>query len=251
MWILGNLRAWRAILLICAVSCAPTRIEAAELNSPGAVDGAGADEPFGLSTAAITSGPLLEKWLRVEREVANEQQVLKICEHDPASCPSQPAREFLAIVDSARSLEGRAQLGEINRAINLKIKSMSDMALYGVEDVWSSPLATFATGAGDCEDYAIAKFVALQDAGVAADDLRIVILRHDILEEDHAVVAARLNGNWVMLDNLHMIMVEDQNVRGYHPIFLLDQNGVKLYLDAPSIPKGSRGSARAVGQILH
>jgi predicted transglutaminase-like cysteine proteinase len=125
------------------------------------------------------------------------------------------------------------------------------MALYGVEDVWSSPLATFATGAGDCEDYAIAKFVALQDAGVAADDLRIVILRHDILEEDHAVVAARLNGNWVMLDNLHMIMVEDQNVRGYHPIFLLDQNGVKLYLDAPPIPKGSRGSERAVGQILH
>jgi predicted transglutaminase-like cysteine proteinase len=247
MWILGNLRAWRAILLICALSCAPAGIEAAELNSSGALDGA--NEPFRLSTAAITSGPLLEKWLRVEREVANEQQVLKICEHDPASCPSQPAREFLAIVDSARSLEGRAQLGEINRAINLKIKSKSDIALYGVEDVWSSPLATFATGAGDCEDYAIAKYVALQEAGVAVDDLRIVVLRHDILEEDHAVVAARLDGNWLMLDNLHMVMVEDQNVRGYHPLFLIDRNGVKLYFDEPSNPEASRGYDRPVGQI--
>jgi predicted transglutaminase-like cysteine proteinase len=68
-------------------------------------------------------------------------------------------------------------------------------------------------GAGDCEDYAIAKFVALQEAGVSADDLRIVILQDDIRKEYHAVVAARLDGNWLMLDNLHMIMVEDQQVR--------------------------------------
>jgi predicted transglutaminase-like cysteine proteinase len=249
MWRLGNLRAWRAVLLLCALSCAPAGVHAAPLNSPGAVDGAGADVPFGLSTAAISSGPMLQKWLGVERDVASEQQVLKICEQDRASCPSEPAREFLAIVDSAKTLQGRARLGEINRAINLKIKSMSDMALYGLEDVWSSPLATFAAGAGDCEDYAIAKFVALQQAGVAADDLRIVVLRHDILDEDHAVVAARLDGNWLMLDNLHMMMVEDQNVRGYHPLFLIDRNGVKLYFDKPN-PEGSRGYDRPVGQIL-
>ena len=41
---------------------------------------------------------------------------------------------------------------------------------------------TFNTGAGDCEDYAIAKYVALQTAGISAEDLRIVVvhgrLRH-------------------------------------------------------------------------
>jgi predicted transglutaminase-like cysteine proteinase len=30
------------------------------------------------------------------------------------------------------------------------------------------PLATFATAQGDCEDYAIAKYVALQEAGFHA-----------------------------------------------------------------------------------
>jgi len=125
------------------------------------------------------------------------------------------------------------------------------LALYGVEDVWSSPLATFANGAGDCEDYAIAKFIALQNVGVSADDLRIVILRDDIREEDHAVVAARLDGNWLMLDNLHMTMVEDQQVRNHHPLFLIDHTGVKLYLCTPSISNESRGFERAVGQILH
>ncbi len=142
--------------------------------------------------------------------------------------------------------EGALELGEINRAINLKIKPKSDLALYGTDDVWSSPLATLAIGAGDCEDYAIAKFVALQEAGVSADDLRIVILRDDIRKEYHAVVAARLDGNWLVLDNRHMVMVEDQQMRQYHPVLLIDHDGVKLYSDTP---EGSRGFERGVSQI--
>jgi hypothetical protein len=46
-----------------------------------------------------------------------------------------------------------------------------------------------------------------------------------------------------------MVMVEDQNVRGYHPLFLIDRNGVKLYFDEPSNPEASRGYDRPVGQI--
>ena len=75
-----------------------------------------------------------------------------MCEENRASCQSQAALQFLAIVDSGRRLEGRARLGEINRAINLKLKLTSDLALYGAADVWSPPLATFAIGGGDCED---------------------------------------------------------------------------------------------------
>jgi predicted transglutaminase-like cysteine proteinase len=252
----GSSRTWRAIAVAWGLSliCLPTELIAGSVNSPGMVEAASrSKEPFGISTAKVTTGALLEKWLVVEREIDAERLALKICEENRASCRSQAALEFLAIVDSGRILDGRAQLGEINRAINLKIKPMSDLALYGTEDFWSSPLATFAKGAGDCEDYAIAKFVALQEAGISADDLRIVILRDDIREEDHAVVAARLNGRWLMLDNLHMIMVADQQVRDYyHPIFLIDRDGVKRYFGASSTSEGSRGYEPAVGQtILH
>src|SRR4051794_32439862 len=249
---IGNLRAWRAILLAWGLSliCLPTNLVAAPLNSPGSADQAArSDEPFGLSTAPVTTGAVLDKWLGVEREVNDERLVLRMCEENRASCQSQPALEFLAIVDSGRILDGRARLGEINRAINLKLKPKSDLALYGAEDVWSPPLATFSMGAGDCEDYAIAKFVALQAAGVSADDLRIVILRDDHREEDHAVVAARLDGKWLMLDNRHMVLVEDQLMRRYRPVFLVDRDGVKLYSDTPAIAEGPRGAERAIGQI--
>jgi len=129
---------------------------------------------------------------------------------------------------------------------------MSDLALYGEEDFWSPPLATFAVGAGDCEDYAIAKFVALQEAGVSAVDLRIVVLRDDIRKEDHAAVAARLDGNWLMLDNRHMVMPEDRLVRKYYrPIFLIDRSGVRRYSSSSSASDGSRGHERVLGQLLH
>ena len=249
---IGNSSALRAILLAWGLSLifSPMHLMAAPLNSPGSVDRADrSDEPFGLSTATVTRGAVLEKWLNVEREIDDERLVLRVCEENRASCQSPTALQFLAIVDSGRALGGRARIGEINRAINLKLKPKSDLALYGTDDVWSAPLATLAIGAGDCEDYAIAKFVALQEAGVSPDDLRIVILRDDRREEDHAVVAARLDGNWLMLDNRHMVMVEDQQVRRYRPVFLVDRDGVKLYSDTPYLAEGSRRPERAIGQI--
>jgi len=250
MWRLAVPGAWRAVLLVLELSLAlsPTELIAGTLASP--VDRA--DQPFGVSTSRVTAGTLLEKWLDVEREVDDERRVLRLCDQHRASCQSRTALQFLAIIDGARSLEGRARLGEINRAVNLKIRPMSDLALYGAEDVWSPPLATLARGAGDCEDYAIAKFVALQEAGVPADDLRIVLLRDDVRDEDHAVVAARLDGNWLLLDNLHMAMAGDQQVRDYYrPTFLLDRDGVKRYAGASSGTAGARGNERAVGQIPH
>jgi predicted transglutaminase-like cysteine proteinase len=110
---------------------------------------------------------------------------------------------------------------------------MSDLAQYGEIDVWSSPLLTFTTGRGDCEDYAIAKFVALHQAGVSPEDLRIVIMHDSIRGEDHAVAAARLNGHWLTLDNRHMAIVEDADIRNYRPLYVIDQYGVMQYVDAP------------------
>jgi len=112
---------------------------------------------------------------------------------------------------------------------------VSDQAQYGEIDVWSSPLATFGHGAGDCEDYAIAKFVALRQAGISPDDVRILIMRDTVRGEDHAVTAARLDGHWLTLDNRRMAMIEDADIRNYRPLFVIDQNGVMKYSEAPQL----------------
>ena len=121
-------------------------------------------------------GGLAAKWQGVAHKLDDERVQLALCDGDRENCASDAALRLLSIVDAGRQREGRARLGEINRAINLAIRPMSDLAQFGQEDVWSSPLATFYRGAGDCEDYAIAKFAALRMAGIASEDLRIVVL---------------------------------------------------------------------------
>jgi predicted transglutaminase-like cysteine proteinase len=221
-------------------------LKAGTLLSPGpaALVGKSA-EPFGLFATVLTDGGLRDKWLGVQHRLDDEMVQLALCDGDRERCVSPAALRFLAIVDAARAREGRARLGEINRAINLAIRPMSDLAQHGQIDVWSSPLVTFASGAGDCEDYAIAKFVALRQAGISPDDLRIVVMRDTIYGEDHAIAAARLDGHWLTLDNRRMAMVEDADVRNYRPTFVVDQYGVMQYAGTP-LPAEGPARDRAV-----
>ena len=81
--------------------------------------------------------------------------------------------------------------------------------------------------------------MALRRAGIAPDDIRIVVLHDTIHGENHAVAAARLDGRWLMLDNRRMAMVEDSDVRNYQPTFVIDQHGVMRYADAPLLADAS------------
>ena len=229
-------RALRAVVVACGMAWfgPAAELSAATLNSPDASNPIERSaEPFGLFASHLAGGGLLVKWQGVQRRLDDEMVQLALCEGDPDRCASPAALQFLAIIDVARGRDGRARLGEINRAINLAIRPMGDLEQYGQIDVWSSPLATLARGAGDCEDYAIAKFIALQRAGISPDDLRIVIMRDTIRGEDHAVAAARLDGHWLTLDNRRMAMVEDAQVRNYRPLFVIDRERVMRYVDGP------------------
>jgi predicted transglutaminase-like cysteine proteinase len=256
MGISGYSHAWRAVVLAWGMAWfgPAADLSAGALDPTASLEPAGRSaEPFGLFASALSYGGLREKWLGVERKLDDERVQLALCDGDRDRCASPAALQFLAIVENARARDGRARLGEINRAINLAIRSMSDMAQHGAIDVWSSPLVTFTNGAGDCEDYAIAKFVALREAGISPDDLRIVIMRDTISGEDHAVAAARLDGHWLMLDNRRMAMVEDAHVRNYRPLFVIDQTGVMQYMDAPllaNLPPRDPASSVAVNLVV-
>jgi predicted transglutaminase-like cysteine proteinase len=224
--------AMGAVLVACSLACfgPAADLQAGALLSPDAPTLVRKSaEPFGLLAFALPDGALHRKWLGVQRGLDDERVQLALCDSDRNHCASTAALQFLAIVDSARERDGRARLGEINRAINLAIRPMSDLPQYGEIDVWSSPLATFYRGAGDCEDYAIAKFVALRLAGISPNDLRIVVMRNIILGEDHAVAAVRLDGHWMMLDNQRMAMVEDAYIRNHRPLFVIGQTGIYKY----------------------
>jgi predicted transglutaminase-like cysteine proteinase len=235
MGLFNSSRALRAAMFACGLLSSGTAAIAGPAGIPyGMRLTIDSDEPFGFSASPIHGGGLRIKWDGVARKLDDERVQLALCDGDRERCASDAALKLLTIVDSGRQRDGRARIGEINRAINLAIRAMDDVAQYGEADVWSSPLVTFAHGAGDCEDYAIAKYVALRMAGIATEDLRILVLA-DLHGEGHAVAAARLDGHWLILDNRRMTMIEDTNLRNYRPLFVINDASVMKYADAPLV----------------
>jgi predicted transglutaminase-like cysteine proteinase len=200
------------------------------------------EEPFGLKVESVTTGEVLNKWNGLVADIRAESEILTRCRSDAQHCPAA-ARKFLGVIADGRAHGGRARIGTINRAINLAIRPMTDLAQWGVTDRWSAPLATLATGRGDCEDYAIAKYVALREAGVAENDVRLIIVRDVANGEDHAVVAARTHEKWIMLDNRRLTLLEDSAMPHVLPLFAFDNAGVKRF--APPIAEAHRASAPA------
>jgi predicted transglutaminase-like cysteine proteinase len=184
------------------------------------------DEPFGQIAFPITSGDSLIHWRFVENEIDAEAVIVHRC-LTQQECPAA-ARKFLDIVAQGRERSGLARVGVINRAVNLAIAPESDIDQWGVLDRWSPPLETLRTGHGDCEDYAIAKYVALLNAGMSEEDVKLVIVHRRLPDEEHAVAAVRVGGSWLILDNRTQVLVPDVDVRGETPLLVLDSAGAKM-----------------------
>lgn len=173
-------------------------------------------EPFGLVLADPAAHADAARWRVVLQAVEADRAVLARCRQEPARCP-QPAARLLAVLQAAEGREGRARLGAINRAVNLALAYATDEAQHGVADLWSAPLASFAAGRADCEDYAIVKYLALVELGLPAADLRMVVVKRRAADQ-HAVLAVRLDGRWLVLDNARLAMVEDRDLSDYRAV---------------------------------
>lgn len=90
----------------------------------------------------------------------------------------------------------RAELTRINKTVNARIQPASDETLYGVADHW-----TAGRTEGDCEDYVIAKKLALIAAGWSADQLLYAVVEGS-RTPFHAVLLVRTSDGDIVLDNL-------------------------------------------------
>jgi predicted transglutaminase-like cysteine proteinase len=173
-------------------------------------------------------GELWTKWRGIEKDLERDAKLIEDCKYDAASCTPE-AKRYVAILGELKARTGRAQLETANRLMNGAIRYVSDQQQHGVPDRWSAALASLAAGQGDCEDFAIAKYVALRDAGVPEKDMRMVLVRDTSIRLDHAVLAVRFEDEWLVLDNRKSFVVETASLKHYMPLFALDGEGVKLF----------------------
>jgi predicted transglutaminase-like cysteine proteinase len=141
---------------------------------------------------------MVEKWHHVEAAMAQGFAVVAQY-HANGTCPVT-AHRLIDISAEGAGRSGRARVGLINRAANLAVSPVSDEMHWVVADHWSDPSETLLSNRGDCEDYAILKYAALLVAGIPQNDVKIVILKNFFPNENHAAVATRVDGQWLILE---------------------------------------------------
>lgn len=118
----------------------------------------------------------------------------------------------------------REMLVQVNRQANRQ-PYHADMDLWGASDFWALP-EEFALRGGDCEDYAIAKYVALRERGVSADDLRIAVGYDHRRGDYHAVLKVRAEGRWLTLDMEIDSPLEPAQIAHFETIYTIAEGGL-------------------------
>jgi predicted transglutaminase-like cysteine proteinase len=122
----------------------------------------------------------------------------------------------------------------VNTFFNRRILFEDDIVLWKLPDYWASPLEFMGKGAGDCEDFAISKYVTLRMLGISNDNLRIIYVKAQIggaastTSVAHMVLGyyAQPNGEPLILDNLIGSVRPAANRSDLQPVFSFNSEGL-------------------------
>lgn len=190
------------------------------------------EELFGAVAIRSASGlASFPRWTgALERHFKRSDPPLSLCKGNVfRRCMSEEWKGFLDEISG----ESRAtQIRRVNERLN-RARYTLDNANWGQSDYWASPNQFFRMD-GDCEDYAIAKYLSLRALGFPEEDLRLVVLDDLNLRIAHAILVVMHEGRPYVLDNQISQVVQASAIRHYRPIFALNESGWWIYKPKPA-----------------
>jgi len=84
------------------------------------------------------------------------------------------------LIEESRVLPDNDKLTKVNAFFNRRMLFEDDIVVWQQVDYWATPLEFMGKGAGDCEDFAIAKYITLQMLGIGNERLRLIYVRAKI-----------------------------------------------------------------------
>lgn len=121
------------------------------------------------------------------------------------------------------------KLEKVNRFFN-RMEFVNDVQLWGVKDYWATPIEFISRNAGDCEDFAIAKYFTLKAMGISEKKLNITYVKALRYNMPHMVLTyyAEPGAEPLVLDNLSDAIEMASKRNDLIPIFTF--NGTGLWL---------------------
>jgi predicted transglutaminase-like cysteine proteinase len=143
-------------------------------------------------------------------------------------------QSWRALMDELPSLPEADRLKRVNEFFNRTTRFEDDWTVWGQEDYWATPIETLGKGAGDCEDFVIAKYFSLRIAGVQPERLKLIYVKAKIggasstVSQAHMVLAyyEQPESEPVVLDNLISDIRPASRRPDLVPVFSFNTDGI-------------------------
>ncbi|MFK2823058.1 transglutaminase-like cysteine peptidase [Arcobacter sp. YIC-80] len=135
------------------------------------------------------------------------------------------------------------KLKNVNDFFN-QIKYKTDPVHWRKKDYWATPFEFMGTGAGDCEDFAIAKYFSLRKLGVPEEKLRITYViyqkRNSKYDQAHMVLTYyhKPGATPIVLDNINKKLKLASKRKDLKPIYSFNASGLWQAKNKGSVKMG-------------
>ncbi|MCX7631478.1 MAG: transglutaminase-like cysteine peptidase [Geminicoccaceae bacterium] len=198
---------------------------------------------FGTREFRAASFAGLPQWRSVLERVEAERPLWRRCALDPKACPNRATAAWRALLKGLEGASLPEQMRAINRFAN-QFRYRPDDRNWGRSDHWATPVE-FLERSGDCEDYAILKYLSLRELGVPAQRMRMVVLRDTLRDLAHAVLAVHDGEQVWILDNVTDAVLRHDRLGHYVPYYSVNEEARWAHL-----PIGATLTARIDPRLL-
>lgn len=134
------------------------------------------------------------------------------------------------LIQSSTGLAENQQLAEVNRFFNRQLRFTDDIRLWRANDYWATPIEALVKGAGDCEDYSIAKYFTLRRLGIPSEKLRITYVKALRQNQAHMVLTYYSSpaAEPLVLDNLIGEIRPASQRKDLLPVYAFNAEGLYL-----------------------
>ena len=154
-------------------------------------------------------------------------------------------RRLVAWRELMQVSNNEAELSKLSRANSFlnQVQYVEDLNEWGQKDYWATPVEFISRNAGDCEDFAIAKYYTLIKMGVPAQKLRIAYVYSKKLKQAHMVLHYYPGSSQqaLVLDNLTQKIEPVSQRKDLMPVYSFNKDGLWLI--------NKNGSNRFVGSV--
>lgn len=176
---------------------------------------------FGSPGKASTNLTAFKQWLGVLDRIKDQAKKVgdqKCSSKNELVCKYAKFYEYLQSIKNEPELD---KIKKLNSIVN-RGKYIQDPKNWTQKDYWNTPLE-FLAKFGDCEDFAIIKFIGLEILGFPPEAFRLVAVNDLNLGVGHAVLIVHSGDKTYLLDNQIKQLIETTAVKHYQPVYSINR----------------------------